>query len=108
GPRRKIKRRETDLSGNRRAAIAPPQAPGDHQVNYEKQIPIQLEYDALADAPKRYDRATFRRADRRLRRAHEKRIRNTQAFERLLQHPRRKRLEVKGDIRKFGHGTMNH
>ena len=85
-PGRKIERREPDLAGDRGAALAPAQPPGDHQVQHEEEIALHREDDPLAHASKRDHAPPFERADRRLGRADDEGIADPQALEWLLQH----------------------
>ena len=105
-PGREIERRQPDLAGNRRAAIAPAQPPGDHQVQDEEQLAVELEDDPLAHPPQADDRASFDGGDRRLQRAHEERIADPQPLERLVQHPRGERFEVERDVGQFRHASL--
>ena len=68
---RKIERRQADLARDRSAALAPAQPPGDHQVQHEEELAVELEDDALAQAAKPDDGAAFNRADRWIGRAQE-------------------------------------
>ena len=56
---RKIESCKPHLAGNRRAALAPAEPSGNHQVQHEEKTAFELEDDALAETAKADDRAPF-------------------------------------------------
>ena len=66
------------------AALLPMKPAGDHEVKNQEQLVFELENDALADALEADNLLAFRRPNRRLEGAQEKRIAETNFFQRLI------------------------
>ena len=62
---REVERREPELLRNRRAAVPPPQPPGDHEVHDKEQVPRQREDNPFAEAPHAPHRRPVRGVERR-------------------------------------------
>ena len=101
---RKIERRKSHLARNRSAALAPAEPSGNHQVQHEGETAFELEDDALAQTTKPDDGAAFNRADGWIGRAQKEWIGDAEPLERLVEHPRRERLEIQRDVGQFRHG----
>src|SRR5215475_2618799 len=86
-----------------RSLRLPVKPSGDHEVNDEKEFTFQHEDDTLAEAAELYDFLSFRRANRRIEGAQNKRTADTDLLYRLIQHPFRERLDIDGNIRKLRH-----
>ena len=91
------------LPAELRPGGAPVQAAGDHQVKDEPEIAVESDGDALADAAQFADGAAFGVAQRRNRRAQQKRCAKAHAFEALADNARLQRDDVCRDVGQFGH-----
>jgi hypothetical protein len=100
---RKIECRETDLAGDFRAGLKRPEAAGDHQVNHQEQLAFERPHEALAQAAKPDHDLAVRLIDGRIERPHEKRTRDANPFEPVVENARCERVKVKLDVRKFRH-----
>ena len=85
------------------ARLAPAQAARDHQVDDEKQIVVEGEDDALADAAHAADDRAVDRVDRRIDRAEDERAVEREPLEAAADDVARQRLEVDDDVGEFGH-----
>src|ERR1019366_8944518 len=101
---RKIERRQTNLARMLGTFLFPVQPPRDHQMQSEKQVPVQRENDPLAEPTQADDGASLGVLDRRIERTQEERIDQANAFQRLALDARREAIEVDDDIGEFGHG----
>jgi hypothetical protein len=76
---------------------------GNHQVQDEKQIVVESEYNPLAESRNVDDAPAFGRSNRGDGSAYEKRADDSDALESLPDNTFRKGLDVDGDIRQLGH-----
>src|SRR5439155_10342971 len=102
-PGRELEGRQPDLAGRARARRSPVKATGDHQVEDEEELALELEDDALAEAAEPDDPPALRLADRRIDGADEKWGREPDTLERLPDHARGQVLDVDDDVGKLGH-----
>src|SRR5262249_39844422 len=100
----KVERGETDLARRLGPALLPAEAAGDHQVDDEEEVLLEPENDAFAEPPDRLDGFADGGVERRIERAHQKWVDDSDALERLAEDPRRETRPVRFEIRKFGHG----
>ena len=82
-PVREIERSEADFSRHLRARWHPAQTAGDHQVDHQEQIVLQLEDDSLPHPPHSDDPLSLGGAHRRIYRAEQKRLGDSRSLERL-------------------------
>src|SRR5207247_2529076 len=85
------------------AGLAPAQAAGDHQMDHEKQLIVELESDAFADAPKSANDRTADGIERRIDRAEDERAEQTNLIEAPAENPRAERFDINDDVGEFGH-----
>jgi hypothetical protein len=101
---REVERGQSQLLLDRGARdIRPVQAAGDHQVDDQPDVVVEADRDALAEPRERCHRRAFDRFQRRRDRAQQERIRDAHAFEPPPADVTIERLDVDGDVRKFGH-----
>ena len=102
---REVERRQDHLrpDARRSARLAPAQPPRDHQVDDQEELVVELEHDALADAPHAADDLAGDRVDRRRHRAQDERARQHHLFEHSAGHLRPQRFHVDHDVWKFRH-----
>jgi hypothetical protein len=95
---------QRDPPGRLRAARAPPESAGDHEVNDEEELILQLEHDPLSDPSERQHALSLGRGDRRLHRAEKKWTQDPDVLDRLSADARGERLQVEEDVGELGHG----
>ncbi len=80
----KIERGQVLAPSQLRSRWPPVQAPGNHQVQYQPKIALEPHRDALTDAAQLANFTAFDRRERRIHRAHQKRVAYPDQCERLL------------------------
>ena len=83
------------------------QAACDHQVENEPEVAIDPDGDTLADAAQFAHSATLQVLERGLHGSKEKRAREADAFEGLVEDTHFERGQVGGDIREFRHDVVD-
>ena len=101
-----VEGRQPAALGDRDVALAPAQPAGDHQVEDQEQLAVELEHDALADAAGTADRLPLHGRDGRVHGAQEERARETNRLERLAADRALERLDVDADVGQLGHALM--
>ena len=104
---REVEGRETITAGKPRVLRAPMQAACDHQVENEPEVAIDPDGDALADAAQSAHSAALEVLERRLHGSKEKRAREADTFEGLVEDTHFERGEVGGDIGEFRHDVVD-
>ncbi|MNC86801.1 hypothetical protein D3C83_24810 [compost metagenome] len=66
---REVDRQQTHLAGDACARVLPAESPGDHQVEDQEQLTLELEHDALPQPVEIDDPAAHGRGQRRVDRA---------------------------------------
>ena len=94
----KIERGQADLSRDRRSAIAPAQASGDHQVEHQEQLITEIEDDPFTHPLQADDGPSLQLRGRRLDGADDEGIAEPKTVERLTAHARSKRLQIELDV----------
>jgi len=79
------------------------QPPGDHQVEHEKEIALELENDAFPYPPEPDNPSSFDLPQRRLDRTNQERARDAHGLEAPADDSRLERLEVRDDVRQLRH-----
>ena len=95
--------KKADLARNRCLRRLPAEAPSNHQVEDQKRIAFELENDSLAQTARRNNRSAANRIERRLDGTQQKRGREPHVFNRVADNARTKRVQIKLDVREFGH-----
>ncbi len=95
------------LPGIGGAALAPSQTSRDHQVEDDEEIAVEREHDALAEAPEADDAASLELTRRGRDGAHQKRVADPKAFERLTEDAGVQRFEIDRDVRELGHVVLS-
>src|SRR5438067_1171626 len=103
----KINRREIVLPARFyfRDCRQPMQAAGDHQMEHQPELIVELKGNALSDAPQCSHLFSFQNRDWRLRRPQDKWVSNTNRQQRLANGPFFEGFDVQGDVGKFRHGS---
>ena len=104
---REVEGRETITAGKPDVLRAPMQAACDHQVENEPEVAIDPDGDALADAAQFAHSAALEVLERGLHGSKEKRAREANAFEELVEDTHLECGEVGGDIREFRHDVVD-
>jgi len=102
-PFRKIERGK---SGGFRARGFPVEAPGDHQVEDEKQPVVEREHDPFSEAAERPEREPAERIERRVDGAEEKGGGEANSEERVARAATHDVFDVDRDVGEFGHTGM--
>ena len=103
---REVERGEAHLAGDLGASSEDLEPSRDHQVNDEEQIALELPDQALAETAQANHGLAVSLIDRRIDGANEKRTREANPFEALIEDARPERVEVQLDVRKFRHGLL--
>src|SRR5690606_27423731 len=78
--------------------LPPLQAPGDHQVQHERELLLELNHDALAEPRYAFDAKPDDRVDRRLGRAQQERARQPDVRDAAAEDALAKRLDIDRDV----------
>ena len=103
-----VEREEPDFSWNFRATLPPAQPAGDHQMQDEKEVALQLEDDPLAQTIQRDNCFSVRSRQWRIDRAQEKRRGQPDAFDSMPDDARGKRVQVEQDVGKLRHSLSDY
>ena len=89
---------KADLPWNPRASLLPAKPARNHQMQNQKQLPLQLEHDALAEALQADDRPAFHGRQRRIDGPKEKRRCEPDPVDTTPDDARRQRMKVEEDV----------
>ena len=99
----KVEGEKANLTWNRRPRGFPAKPAGNHQMEHEEDIALQLEDDSLTKASQHDDRPPANRIERRVDGSQEKGRRQAHVLNRVTDDARAKCVEIELDIREFGH-----
>ena len=99
----KVHRGQRALGGELHTRLAPVQPPRDHQVQYQPEIVLQADGDALAHTPQFPHRFPLDGVKWWRGCAEQKRTRDPHALEPLIQDARLESFHVHGDVGEFRH-----
>jgi len=102
-PRREVEGGEADLAPQLRARRLPVEPAGDHEVQDEKEIALQPDDDALAEATEPRDAPARGRRERRIDGAEQEGIREAHALQTRAGDARFERFDVDDDVGQLGH-----
>jgi hypothetical protein len=80
------------------------QTAGNHEVEHQVKVALEIEDDTLPQAPKAGDAPSLSGFDRRIERPQEKRAREPHAKEWLSDYAGRERRQIREDVGELGHG----
>ena len=103
GACRKIERGKAGLFRDLVAGLLPAEPPRDHQVHHEKELVIETEYDAFADAAKGVHYPSFNGSNRRVDGAEDERAGDPHVLHGRTRDMTFERFDVHRDVGKFGH-----
>lgn len=101
-----IEDRQTQLARDLRTGLFPAQTTGDHQVDDEEVLGVQLDRDPLAQAPQSDDPLAAALLERRIDRAQDERAGEAHALQDAVDDTRLEGLEIDRDIGQLGHGRI--
>jgi hypothetical protein len=103
GSVREVHGQEADLAGHLAAWRFPLEAAGNHQVEHQEDVLVELHHEALAQSMQRNDMPTDCRIEGRIDRPQQERAGETHPLDSLADHARTERGDVEEDVRQLGH-----